>query len=141
MNLKIQHFFDTATSTLSYVVWDADTSDAVIIDPVLDYDPVNMKFSEESIEELLGFVANHNLTVRHVLESHIHADHITGAARLREKLDAKLVVGSLVQEAIRSEAPMRVVPSKRESWFVLSGNFPISLPRLLALSFESRFNY
>ncbi len=96
MNLKIQHFFDTATSTLSYVVWDADTSDAVIIDPVLDYDPVNMKFSEDSIEELLGFVTSNDLTVRHVLESHIHADHITGAARLREKLGAKLVVGSLV---------------------------------------------
>ena len=96
MNLKIQHFFDTATSTLSYVVWDADTSDAVIIDPVLDYDPVNMKFSEDSIEELLGFVTSNDLIVRHVLESHIHADHITGAARLREKLGAKLVVGSLV---------------------------------------------
>lgn len=98
MNLNVQHFFDTATSTLSYVVWDADTSDAVIIDPVLDFDPVNLKFSEDSLTQLLDFVSGKGLTVRHVLETHIHADHITGADRLREKLDAKLVVGSLLPQ-------------------------------------------
>lgn len=98
MNLNVQHFFDTATSTLSYVVWDADTSDAVIIDPVLDFDPVNLKFSEASLTQLLDFVSGNGLTVRHVLETHIHADHITGADRLREKLDAKLVVGSLLPQ-------------------------------------------
>lgn len=96
MNLNIQHFFDTATSTLSYIVWDADTSDAVIIDPVLDFDPVNLKFSEESITDLLNFMTENGLTVRHVLETHIHADHITGADRLRAKLGAQLVVGSLL---------------------------------------------
>ena len=71
MNLNVQHFFDTATSTLSYVVWDADTSDAVIIDPVLDFDPVNLKFSEDSLTQLLDFVSDNGLTVRHVLETHI----------------------------------------------------------------------
>ena len=54
MNLNIQHFFDNATSTLSYVVWDADTSDAVIIDPVLDFDSVNLTFSEDSLFKLLS---------------------------------------------------------------------------------------
>lgn len=94
MNLQIQHFFDPATSTLSYIVWDGDTQDAVIIDPVLNFDAVNMKFSEESISELLDFVAQKSLRVRHILETHIHADHITGAARLREKMGGKLVVSS-----------------------------------------------
>ena len=98
MNVKIQHFFDTMTSTLSYVVWDSDTSDAVIIDPVLDFDPVNLTFSEDSLTQLLDFVSANGLTVRHVLETHIHADHITGAARLREQLGAKLVVGSLLPQ-------------------------------------------
>lgn len=96
MHLNIQHFFDTTTSTLSYIVWDADTSDAVIIDPVLDFDAVNLKFSEESITALLDYISEHDLTVRHVLETHIHADHITGADRLRTKLNAQLVVGSLL---------------------------------------------
>ena len=96
MNLNIQHFFDNATSTLTYIVWDSQTLDAVIIDPVLDYDPVNMIFSEESLVALLDFVNAHGLTVHYALESHIHADHITGAARLRDKIGAKLVVGSLV---------------------------------------------
>lgn len=94
--MNIQHFFDSATSTLTYVVWDADTKDAVIIDPVLDFDPVNLKFSEQSIEKVLVFLGENSLRVQHVLETHIHADHITGAARLREKLGAKLVVGSLL---------------------------------------------
>ena len=98
MNLKIQHFFDNATSTLSYVVWDADTLDAVIIDPVLDFDPVNLTFSEDSITQLLGFANRYKLKVRHVLETHIHADHITGASRLRKKLGAELVVGSLLPQ-------------------------------------------
>jgi len=99
--MKIQHFFDTATSTLTYIVWDEDSLDAVIIDPVLDFDPVNLQFSEDSIKVLLDFVKTHNLKVSHVLETHIHADHITGAGRLRTLLGAKLVVGSklpLIQE-------------------------------------------
>ncbi len=96
MNLNIQHFFDTSTSTLSYIVWDADTSDAVIIDPVLDFDSVNLKFTEDSITELLTFISEKGLKVQHILETHIHADHITGASRLREKLGARLVVGSLL---------------------------------------------
>ena len=98
MNLKIQHFFDNGTSTLSYIVWDADTLDAVIIDPVLDFDPVNLKFSEDSIGDLLSFVESNHLNVHHVLETHIHADHITGASRLREKIGARLVVGSLLPQ-------------------------------------------
>ena len=98
MTLNIQHFFDTVTSTLSYVVWDSQTLDAVIIDPVLDFDSVNLKFSEESLTMLLIFVVDNGLKVHHVLETHIHADHITGASRLREKLRAKLVVGSRLPE-------------------------------------------
>ena len=98
MNLNIQHFFDTVTSTLTYVVWDAETLDAVIIDPVLDFDAVNLVFSETSIETVLEFVNSNALIVRHVLETHIHADHITGASRLRDRMGAKLVVGSLIPQ-------------------------------------------
>ena len=95
MTLNIQHFFDTSTSTLSYVVWDADTSDAVIIDPVLDFDSINLKFAEDSLFKLLDFVADKGLNVHHVLETHIHADHITGASRLREKA-AKVGCGVII---------------------------------------------
>jgi len=98
MTINVQHFFDTHTSTLSYIVWDPDTLDAVIIDPVLDFDPVNLRFTETSIANLITFVQNNALQVHHVLETHIHADHITGASRLREKLNAKLVVGSLLPQ-------------------------------------------
>lgn len=102
--MQIKHFFDQETSTFTYIVWDEQTKDAVIIDPVLNFDPVNLSFSETSISQLLQFLQENNLNVQHVLETHIHADHITGAARLREKLGVKLVVSSrvtTVQETFR----------------------------------------
>ena len=92
--MNIHHFFDTATSTFTYIVWDENTKDAVIIDPVLDFDPVNLAFSEDSLTEVLAFVDQNSLQVRHVLETHVHADHITGASRLREQKGYRLVVGS-----------------------------------------------
>ena len=93
--MQIKHFFDQQTWTFSYVVWDEETNDAVIIDPVLNFDPVNLCFSEVSMEELIAFVEEKTLQVHYVLETHIHADHITAASRLRDKLGAKLVVNAM----------------------------------------------
>lgn len=94
--MQIKHLFDTQTSTFTYVVWDEETKDAIVIDPVLNFDPVNLSFSEDSINELLAFFKENDLKVNHVLETHIHADHVTSASRLREKLGAKLVVSSKI---------------------------------------------
>ena len=94
--VNIRHFFDPTTRTLSYVVFDETTKDAVIIDPVLDFDPVNLAFSDESMTALLGFVESLNLQVHFVLETHIHADHVTAASRLRERLGAKVVASVMV---------------------------------------------
>ncbi len=93
---NIQHFFDPRTWTLTYVAWDPATRDAVIIDSVLDFDPVNLRFFEESMDKLLAFVSENELAVHGVLETHVHADHITAAHRLRKKLDAKVVASSAV---------------------------------------------
>lgn len=94
--MQIKHFFDQQTWTFTYVVWDEETKDAVVIDPVLNFDPVNLIFSEDSIDELLEFTQSNGLNIHHVLETHVHADHITGADRLRSKLGAKLVASSVV---------------------------------------------
>lgn len=92
--MNVQAFFDEATYTLSYVVYDEDTKDAVIIDPVLDFDPLAVSVAESSIDELLAFVKDHDLNVHYVLDTHAHADHLSGFQKLKDELGAKIGIGS-----------------------------------------------
>jgi glyoxylase-like metal-dependent hydrolase (beta-lactamase superfamily II) len=92
--MQIKTFFDNDTSTLSYVVYDEKTKDSLIIDPVLNYDPASSKYSTESVDLVLNFINEQTLTVHYILETHAHADHLTGAQFLKEKLpQAKLAIG------------------------------------------------
>lgn len=83
-NLKIETFFDKNTYTLTYVVFDTETKDAVIIDPVLDYDQASSSISFESVEKVTSFVKESGLKPHYVLETHAHADHLTGALKLKD---------------------------------------------------------
>jgi glyoxylase-like metal-dependent hydrolase (beta-lactamase superfamily II) len=94
--MHIEPFFDPATWTMTYLVWDASTRDAVVIDPVHDYDPLAVGFHEGSIEKVEAAMATHGLTLRAILETHAHADHISGAAILRERHGAPIVVGRAI---------------------------------------------
>lgn len=76
--MEIKTFFDPDTYTLTYTVYDPSSKDAVIIDPVLDYDPAAVKTSQKSIQAVVAFVREHGLQVRMVLETHAHADHLSG---------------------------------------------------------------
>lgn len=97
--MQIKTFFDKRTYTLTYVVFDEDTRDAVVIDPVLDYDPVGSKIWTESADEVAAFVAAEGLNVHHILETHAHADHISGAQYLKEKFGgANSVIGKDITE-------------------------------------------
>lgn len=80
---QIHALFDPATSTLSYVVWDAATNDAVVIDSVVDFDPATQHTSHKSISAIEKFVAANGLRVHWVLETHAHADHLTGGRELK----------------------------------------------------------
>jgi glyoxylase-like metal-dependent hydrolase (beta-lactamase superfamily II) len=91
--MNIETFFDPATFTLTYVVSDPATRDAVIIDPVLDYDPLAVSTSTESADRVLDFVRSQELHVRAVLETHAHADHLSSAPYLHEKLGAPVLIG------------------------------------------------
>lgn len=88
--MRIQHFYDPATYTLTYVVFDPDTRDAVVIDPVLDYDPQAVRVTEESIGKVLAFARQKDLKVHYVLDTHAHADHLSGFQRLRDELGARI---------------------------------------------------
>jgi glyoxylase-like metal-dependent hydrolase (beta-lactamase superfamily II) len=80
--MEIKSFFDKDTYTLTYVVFDSETKDAVVIDPVLDYDPASVSTSTHSIGVLLDFLGQHALKVHYILETHAHADHLSGAHEL-----------------------------------------------------------
>jgi glyoxylase-like metal-dependent hydrolase (beta-lactamase superfamily II) len=91
--MHVQHFYDPTTFTLSYVVWDEATRDAVVIDPVLDYDPLASKTSTTSVAEIAAFVEKHSLRLHAAIETHAHADHLSGGQFLKEKFGAKVAIG------------------------------------------------
>ena len=89
-------FFDAATHTVSYVVSDPSTGRAAIIDPVLDYTPHNARTAVRSADALLAHLAEHGLTLAWILETHVHADHLSAAHYLREQTGAPVVIGAAI---------------------------------------------
>lgn len=103
-DIAIKEFFDPRTSTLTYVVYDPESRDAVIIDPVLDYDgdgqtvaPENLL--QESFERLVEFLKHDHLRPHFILETHAHADHLSASQLLKaEYPDAVLAIGERIKE-------------------------------------------
>ncbi len=89
----IAGFFDEATNTISYVVHDPATDEAAIIDSVLDYAPNSGRTSYGSADLIVEYVQKHDLKVTWLIETHAHADHISAAPYLQEKLGGKLAIG------------------------------------------------
>ena len=89
-------FFDEATFTVTYVVADPQSKHAAIIDSVLDYDAASGRTSTQSADQLVQFVEDNALTVDWILESHVHADHLTGAPYLQDKLGGEIGIGAMV---------------------------------------------
>lgn len=97
--IQVKEFFDEATSTLTYVVWDPATRDAVIVDPVLDYDPAASKISEKTAEKHLSFIESQELRLHLILETHCHADHVSAAQVIKRKHStAKIGIGRRISE-------------------------------------------
>ena len=90
MSPNINAFFDPATWTISYVVYDELTRSCAIIDPVLDYDPKSGCIRTTSADKLTDFIRRQQLTVEWILETHAHADHLSSAHYLRAKLGGKI---------------------------------------------------
>ncbi|WP_371420820.1 MBL fold metallo-hydrolase [Tardiphaga sp.] len=89
----VQSFFDEPTNTVSYVVFDAATREAAIVDSVLDYDASAGRTSFASADAIIAYVTAEKLTVIWLLETHAHADHLSAAPYLKEKLGGKLAIG------------------------------------------------
>jgi glyoxylase-like metal-dependent hydrolase (beta-lactamase superfamily II) len=82
--MQIQAFYDKRTSTLTYVVYDPETKDAIVLDPVLDYDPASSNTWTESVDEVISFLNDNKLKLHWVLETHAHADHLSGSQLLKQ---------------------------------------------------------
>jgi glyoxylase-like metal-dependent hydrolase (beta-lactamase superfamily II) len=98
--MEIQHFFDQATSTLTYVVYDGSTG--IVIDPVLDFDPKSARTSVNSAETTAQYIDNRHISITYVIDTHAHADHLTAMPFFKKRYGARTVTGSRVGEVQRS---------------------------------------
>jgi glyoxylase-like metal-dependent hydrolase (beta-lactamase superfamily II) len=96
MNPLVQAFFDPATWTWSYVVYDRPGGAAIIVDPVLDYDPKSGRTGTGSAAALVEFAKAQNLRVHWILETHAHADHLSAAPWLRAQLGGRVAIGERI---------------------------------------------
>ncbi len=105
MKLKVKEFFDAPTWTLTYIVYDEDTRDALVIDPVWDYDPAASKLSDQSALLVANAIRELGLKLHFILETHAHADHVSGSQVLKELFpSAQVGIGqhiTKVQEAFK----------------------------------------
>jgi glyoxylase-like metal-dependent hydrolase (beta-lactamase superfamily II) len=102
---NVSAFFDEATFTVTYVVSDPDTSHAAIIDPVLDFDAASGRTSTHSADGVIAHAKDNELSIDWIIETHVHADHLSGAPYIKDKLGGTTAIGagvSAVQETFKS---------------------------------------
>lgn len=102
----IEPFFDAATFTLTYLVYDPQSQDAVILDPVLDFDPTSGRTSTQTSDRLAARVRELGLRVHYVLETHAHADHLSGSQYLKRLFGAQVAIGERIREVQAVFAPL-----------------------------------
>lgn len=102
----VQAFFDPATHTVTYLVHDPATREAAIVDPVLDFTANDARIATASADAVLAAAEAQGLTVRWLLETHAHADHLSAAHYLREKTGAAVVIGAAITRVQAIFAPL-----------------------------------
>ena len=102
----LKSFFDQATNTVTYLVWDPATRAAAIIDPVLDFDPNAGRLTTGSADAVLAAAAEESLRIDWILDTHAHADHLSGADYLRRLTGAKLGIGAQITKVQKAFVPL-----------------------------------
>ncbi|MBT5384640.1 MAG: MBL fold metallo-hydrolase [Kordiimonadaceae bacterium] len=103
---EIKAFFDSDTNTITYVVADTTTSACAIIDSVLDYDPTSGRTNTKSADSVISYILKSGYRCQWIVETHIHADHLTAAPYLKNKLGGKTAIGNDVTTVQRSFGPI-----------------------------------
>ena len=105
-SVSVEPFYDERTSTLTYCVYDRVSRDAVVIDPVLDYDAASSTVWTQSVDKILTFVDTRQLILQLVLETHAHADHLSGAQEIKRRYsEVDVCIGqdiTIVQQTFKS---------------------------------------
>jgi glyoxylase-like metal-dependent hydrolase (beta-lactamase superfamily II) len=101
MNPHIHPLFDQDTGTITYIVFDEPNGHCAIIDPILNYYPNSATTETTSADLVLQFIAEKNLTVDWILETHVHADHVSGARYLQTKVGGKIAIGEHINQVQR----------------------------------------
>lgn len=94
MSLPVQHFYHEESGTLSYVVSDPATSAAAVIDPVLGFDIVSGRTDHSSLDAIVEFLREQRLTLQWILETHAHADHLSGAQFIKQAVGGDIAIGA-----------------------------------------------
>lgn len=102
----IHSFFDEQTNTVSYLIADPVTRDAAIIDPVLDFDPASGEVDTRSVEAILALATKENYKIIWALETHAHADHLSGSPYIKAKTGAKIGIGEHIKDVQRIFRPV-----------------------------------
>jgi len=95
---QVQHFYDEPTGTLSYVVADKQSGKAAIIDPVLGYSMVSGRTDTGPSDVLLDYIRNEQLSLEWILETHAHADHLSGAQHIKLELGGTVAIGEGIRD-------------------------------------------
>ncbi|CAN0621198.1 putative metallo-hydrolase BURPS1710b_2304 [Burkholderia multivorans] len=95
--MVVEGFFDSATSTISYLLLDTGSRECALIDTVLDYDPKSGRTKTASADRLIARVAELGATVRWLLETHVHADHLSAAPYLKQRVGGEIAIGAAVR--------------------------------------------
>lgn len=106
MIAEVKAFFDPATYTYSYIVFDPEGKQAAVIDSVLDFDPASGKVSSKSADQLIAFIESEGLVVKYILETHVHADHLTAGQYLKQKVGGQIGIGSAIHQVQQTFGPM-----------------------------------
>jgi glyoxylase-like metal-dependent hydrolase (beta-lactamase superfamily II) len=97
MSMNIEAFFDKITSTITYIVYDAESRDAIVIDPVLDYSPAASQTWTDSVDRVVSFLKQHKLTLHLIMETHAHADHLSGSQMIKAHFpEARIAIGNSI---------------------------------------------
>lgn len=95
---EVQGFFDPSSNTISYIVRDPQSQSCAIVDSVLDIDYAAGRITYDHADELIDYISDHGLTLEWIIESHVHADHLSAAPYIQDKLGGKIGVGRGIME-------------------------------------------
>lgn len=104
--MRVSSFYDNNTATFTYVVEDVKTKQCAVIDSVLDYDQFSATVKTESADKVIQHIKDNDLTCQWILETHVHADHVTAAHYLQQKVGGQIAMGSRIKEVLKYWVPI-----------------------------------